>query len=384
MTTYSTTDDILRHIQDNNNNCGRACAQMIIAALTLAPSSGTNPASISVAPTQATVASREADQPDPANPGDVWLTHPDEMLDLLKSSPELITAGTNDWQLRAHATGKLLVADVLNTLATQHMPAVVSTRQNDHWVVIKGAHRDAAGRLLIELLDPLDAVIMTRQHHFEDDCNLLTNGQAYVKYEVTRNALIGLDLEIDPRPNPPGMHDYAGKCVGILYGPVPSGKALDKTLAEIVDVAPKKEMVGRPSLDDLQAELVSSARAWKLEPVDRFLQSAPHPVAFRWVRGIELPDIEYALLTLLAGDGAGGKPRQGLMAAFDAEGTLQQMQFTTDENAVRSLTRFDGQDLWWTTRRLPILPSPFYPFARAVNQANQYVRLVNDSAFEFR
>ena len=56
MTAFSTSDDILRHIQDTDGNCGRACAQMMIAALTLAPASGANPAIINVLPTQAILA----------------------------------------------------------------------------------------------------------------------------------------------------------------------------------------------------------------------------------------------------------------------------------------------------------------------------------------
>ena len=384
MIPFSTSDDILRHIQDTDRDCGRACAQMIIAALTLAPASGVNPSSISVLPTQAVLAARERDHPDPPQPGDVWLTHPDEMLELLTKSQELVAAGTNGWRLQAYATAKKLVADVLHTLATLGMPSVVSTRQNDHWVVIKAAHRDDRGRLLIELLDPLDAVITARQHQYADDCNLQSNGHAYIKYEVHRNALIGLHLMINPRPNPAGMNDYAGKCVGILYGAAPTDRVLDETMTGIVDLFPKTRSGGRrPTDDELHAELVASAAAWGLKPVQRFLASAPQVVACRWVRGIELPAVEYALLSLLGGPGPHGVP-QGLMAAFDEDGALQQLQFTNDEAAIRSLARFAGQDLWMTTRWLPTLPSPFYPFVRDQNQADRYVRLVNDTVFDAR
>jgi hypothetical protein len=384
MLTYTATDDILRHIQDNSFNCGRTCAQMIISALTLAPAAGTDPRTIAVVPTQATLATRETDQPDPPAPADVWLTHPDEMLELLKDSPELLSAGTHDWRLQAYPTGKALVADVLHTLATSGMPAVVSIKQNDHWVVIKAAHRDDAGRLMIELLDPWQEPVMPRQHFYQDECSDGLNGQAYIKYEVTRHALIGLDLRINARPNPPGMHDYAGLCVGILYGNAPTDEALDETMAAVVDVSPKKRAAGRPAAEDLYDELATSARAWRLEPVGRFLDSRPELVASRWVRGIESPDIEYAVMTMLAGPGETGARRQGLMAAFDADGALQQLQFTTSEKTIRSLARFAGQDLWWTTRWLPTLPSPFYPFARVQSQVNQYVRLVNDTSFEYR
>jgi hypothetical protein len=384
MPTFTTTDDILRHIQDNTFNCGRTCAQMIISALTLAPTSGADPRTIAVVPTQATLATRETDQPDPLLPADVWLTHPDEMLELLRDSPELLAVGADDWRLQAYPTGKRLVADVLHTLATSGMPAVVSIKQNDHWVVIKAAHRDDAGRLMIELLEPSDPQIMMRQHRYEDECNHDANGQAYIKYEMTRNALIGLDLRINPRPNPSGMNDYAGQCVGILYGAAPTDEALDETMAAVVDVSPKKRAAGRPTPDEFYAELAISAQAWKLERVRRFLESRPELVASRWVRGIESPDIEYAVMTMLSGHVEAGAPRQGLMAAFDADGALQQLQFTTSEKAIRSLARFAGEDLWWTTRWLPTLPSPFYPFARVHNQANQYVRLVNDTSFEYR
>ena len=380
MTAFSTSDDILRHIQDTDGNCGRACAQMMIAALTLAPASGANPAIINVLPTQAILAARERDQPDPLQPADVWLTHPDEMRELLKDSPELMGAGTDDWRLQAYPTAKRLLADALHTLATLGMPAVVSTRQNDHWVVIKAAHLDGSGRLLIELLDPLDSQIMVRQHRYQDDCNLLSNGHAYVKYETHRNDLIGLDLRINPRPNPQGMHDYTGKCVGILYGAAPTDSALNETMARITDVRSKKRTGGRPTVEDLQDELVASAAAWALDPVRLFLERGPEVVACRWVRGIESPDLEYALLTMLGGLGPTGL-RQGLMAAFDADGALQQLQFTNDQGAVRSLARFPEQELWWTTRWLSTLPSPFYPFARDQHEANVYVRLVNDTVF---
>jgi hypothetical protein len=315
------------------------------------------------------------------------------MRDLLAKSNELTTAGKNDWRVRSYRTAKLLVADALLSLENDHMPVVVTKGPNDHWVIIKRAHVDAAKGLLIELLDPDDTQIPNdtqlpgHPHNYADVCSDLENGTTLHLFEVTKSELIGLDLRVDLRPNPvvngTPLTDYTDQFIGVFYSKPTAGADLIKA-ADALPEPPKRLVHGTPGANDLLAEIADAARAWKLPSLQRLMDSQPEVVAHRTVRGIEAPHAEYMLMSLLPGHGAAPAPGRGpgLLAAFAPDGRLVQMRFTTDQDTVRSLARYAGQDLWWTGRWLPTLASPFYPFVRSSGAGSPYLRLADERSFD--
>src|SRR5262245_1240576 len=118
MPHVTTASPVLRHQQDFGENCGRACAQMLISHVAQPAAPGGNAVSVG----QDVLQTRELS---PKDAPDHWFTHPDELQDLLARAPELAGSGTV-WNVVARDTLKALLAIVLDAL-TNGMPSVITT-----------------------------------------------------------------------------------------------------------------------------------------------------------------------------------------------------------------------------------------------------------------
>ena len=378
MPLYKPIRSVFRHQQDTDTNCGRACVQSVISSLTQSPAAPapqpppTDPVPIS----QAELQRREKDPIDPPGTA-VWYTHPDELLALLKKAKELAKLPHHSrtaWRIGSHDSLDLLMADVVTSLA-KGVPALVNTREIDHWVVVAGASVSTSGALeYVQLIDPLDVPPSPTPHTYRDACNSLSNGHVYVPWQVAVGDLGGLSFAIGSTPAPPGLNDYQGKFLTVAHGkkaPVAVLRAMAKTFREAPQWTPPSPIDG---LHPLMVELSARAAAWELPQLQRLMASNA-PLHVRLVKDIDGSALEYRLVSLFSDE-----LQYGLVGVFSSTtNRLAHFRFTTSRvcEANLAMTAADAP-LWWSRRRMPRLDSPYFPFRRVlVDNRPTFERLVD-------
>jgi hypothetical protein len=359
---YTAKPEIDRHSQDTFTTfCGRACAQMVIAALTRAP--GATPTS-ELPVTQEVLFNREFDHsPETSSDTNRWFTHPNEMWLLLKDSPELQGVGLAEWRLAAYPMGenlhgaKRLLADVVMTLQKEAKPAAVTVGKADHWILVVGVRFNSSEGLMFEIQDPTDGVLPPPIHHYVDACNTDGNGRTYVVAEPhDGEGFLRMRLDVASRTKPAGLPNYGGSCVGILCGEQPGPSDLDSLAANIFrGASPRK-----PFADRL-AEIRYVAQAFQIEELNELLSGAAL-VADRPVVEVATNAPAYQLVAAHSTTPAGWR---GLLAVFSSRsGALTQIRFTSDRRLVESLLDFPERTLLWSQDQPEVFESPYYPFVR--------------------
>src|SRR4029079_5926940 len=138
----------------------------------------------------------EAADPDRKDgPGD-WITFPDELVRVLKTSPDLKRQKQNRWRVayrkrttkaskrtdKAHQVPDRALDALLANIAAglkRGMPSILSVKGIDHWVVVSSVWLDAKGRVAsIKFVDPagLDAEIKGDEHTYRDACRTVGEG----------------------------------------------------------------------------------------------------------------------------------------------------------------------------------------------------------------
>jgi hypothetical protein len=386
------TTAVLRHQQDSGLNCGRACAQMLIAHVAQAAA-----ARGSAVTDQSILQTREPfPQDDIKNPS--WYTHPDELQILLAQAPELQGFGTS-WNVEVRETFKSLSAVMLEALVNG-MPSAITTGPTDHWMVLVGAGvSDDNGLQFLQFLDPLPPIGQATAHTIGDNCGLGFNGETYVPQEVTSGQFGSFGFRVESVPPPGNLTNYSDKFVAVVGSTV---SVAPPVAAEVADGgteaenggteaengrtegnnggargrdrnAPRRRRGGEPQnvkrwierseptimRGNLVDALAALAARWRLPPLRDLVDSSPTD-AVRRVQNIDRITDHYNLFTLRSQN-----HRYGLIGGAAPDGTLLHFQFTTNSRLLDSIAAAPpGEPLWWSHRRTRTLSSPYYPFRR--------------------
>ncbi len=388
MAQYVTNRPVYEHSQDDASFCGRACAQMVISSLIQGPPTGTSPTpadEIALIPvTQDELRKREQFIVDDTK-NESWFTHPDELLHIMKNAPEL--SGFSDWRLAVRGDVPSIYVDLIVALQAG-MPAILNVYNNDHWVVIVGVGVDDATSNLnfMIVLDPLPQQTGVT-HTYVDGCR--QEGLTYVDGADGPNEveLAGLQLKIKNTPSPPGLNHYAGKFVALVYGP-PFDRALADKFSKSRRLpvppyvwrppSPRQTTVALTSVDAMRQALLSRAHSWEIPRLSQLLAS-PHEHVARIVYDVGDALAPYNLLSLFS-----PALGYGVVGAFKVrDDEPLHFRFTNNRKFAQSLQARPDETLWWTSRWLPSLKSPYFPFARqVVGNKYLYKRLFDDYTFE--
>lgn len=380
MPVHSAARAVFRHRQDTFTNCGRACAQSVISSLVQSPAvGGAPPASTTPVPVdQMTLQSREIDAKD--GHGDVWYTHPDELVALLKVAPELKGLAHHaraKWRIGKHDSLPLLMADVVTTLK-KGVPPLVNIRGVDHWVVVAEAGLSGQSLNYLMFLDPTD-IPSHIAHSYRDVCNTQLDGHLYAPWNVDASDLGALDFAIGTTPPPAGMKDYSGKFVTIAHGTKATKAQLAAMAAGFATAAAWTPAPVAGNTHPLVAELRLRAVTWGLAPLQRLLSARPRLVVRR-VEDIAGGPLQHRLVSLYS-----DVLQYGLIGVFGAtEPRLAHFRFTTSQAFERSLSAtLEREPLWWARARQPSLNSPYYPFRRETLATGRprFRRLIDNAIF---
>ena len=380
IVTHKPTRAVFRHQQDTGTNCGRACVQSVISSITQSPpAGGTPPASTTPVPVdQPTLQSRELDVKD--GTGDVWYTHPDELLALLKTANELAGLPFHKptaWRIGSHAALELLMADVVNSLK-KGVPPIVNIRTIDHWAVVAGAGLDGGVLKYVLLVDPTDTP-SAAPHTYRDACSPLSNGQVYAPWKVVASDLGALSFDVGTTPPPAGLKNYTGKFVTVAHGSKAKPAvltAMANAFASAPGWTPSAAIAG---MDPLLVELHTRASDWGLVQLQRLLVAHPrHQV--RLVNDIAGGSLQHRLLSLYS-----DQLQYGLIGVFGAtEPRLAHFRFTTSRMFELSLNATPpAETLWWTRARQLRFGSPYFPFRRRTLPSGvpEFRRLIDEQVF---
>jgi hypothetical protein len=234
MVKYVPHRPVFYHSQDSKFDCGRASMQMVMSSLVLGPPTGSPPTSEDAATVipfkQSELRAREpfnTDDPDvPA-----WRTHPDELLHVMTTAPELSGKLAN-WRLAVRGSLDDLLSTLVEALAAG-MPAILNVYSNDHWVVvISTAVDDATAEVVfIEVLDPLPHV-RGITHTYIDRCSGNNEGTVLLLEQFSPAQLGNLQLEVGPLSPPGDLTHYAGQYVALVHGDAPRITARSGTSGE--------------------------------------------------------------------------------------------------------------------------------------------------------
>ena len=382
MPKYVPHRSVYEHEQDGAHDCGRACVQMVISSLVLGPPTGTPPgpadAKIPIPFTQDQLRQRELNPIDQVSVAS-WKTHPDELLALLTTAPEL-PAPLQDWRVSLHnSEGGLFLA--LAGALRDGMPAVLNLYSQDHWAVVVGAGVDVGGALeYIEVLDPLPPQ-GNSQHTYIDDCSGegLTVADP-VRYDITQ--LANLELIIGDIPNR-DLTDYSGRYLMVVHGP-DRRKFDPKKWRKHANPPPWDPLVqltpvvDQDAINTMRERLMSKAHAWNITRLSALLASPTTQVAriVRDINGTLAPYYLLSVFSLSLGDGVVG-------AFHVSDHAPLHFRFTKNRKFEESLELRPGEMLWWTRDFLPTLRSPYFPFARTlVGNKFHYQRLFDSFTFQ--
>ena len=135
--TVNRDNPIKHHCQDHYNDCGRACAQMVITSFILGR--GANPST-------PLVTQKELEDLEQNPPNNGWFTDPSELLRMLRTATELKPESwQTEWHLGVYDTVEELLADILLALDAGRPSCI--TMQGNHWNVVTGASFGANKKL---------------------------------------------------------------------------------------------------------------------------------------------------------------------------------------------------------------------------------------------
>ena len=386
---------VFRHGSDNvARDCGRACAQMVIASLVLG---GQNAAADRPVPeTQQSVRNREtfeAANAGATGPGG-WDTFPDELVEVLTNSPDLMGMIQNRWRVAHHTPAadaspgndralQNLLADIVVGLKLGK-PAILNCKSVDHWVVVSRAWVNDDGSVdSIQFVDPagLDTGITGAGHTYTEACH--NEGMDYWSI-WTPIELAAFELTVGTVPPP----TYSGEYVAIVPSPVrrPAGflksplaffSLIQKVVTFFERHPPAQPPVPGP-VDDIQTALRQVARHLGLSELHDLLDAHPD-VRTLVVKDIEGSDERYLLGSLF--DPHSGR---GLIGVFNvATNRAARFRLTRRSDLHQSLSGVpaDGT-LWWTRRRLTTWSLPYYPFQKI--GPGKYERLGDGASLVYR
>jgi hypothetical protein len=359
------TTAVMRHQQDSGLNCGRACAQMVIAHVVQAAAARGS----AVAVSQDILQTREPFPVDDVNKPS-WYTHPDELKALLANAPELQGSATT-WNVEARATFKSLSAIMLEALVNG-MPSAIPTGPTDHWMLLVGAGVSGDDALqFLQFLDPLPPIGQATAHTIGDNCGLGFNGETYVPQDVQAGEFGSFGFRVESVPPPAGLTDYSDKFVAVVGSgsapPPPDGgnggggdgprRRAPQDVQRWIERSERTIMTG--SLVQAFAKL---AAQWRLPALRDLVDSSPRE-AVRRVQNIDRTTDSYNLFTLRS-----QSLRYGLIGGTAPDGTLLHFQFTTNNRLLDSIAAEPPvEPLWWSHGKTRTLSSPYYPFRRLIS-----------------
>jgi hypothetical protein len=314
-----------------------------------------------------------------------WSTFPTELVALLNTSPELQSINRANWKIVTHlasnhpdlARDKIL-KDIATSVAALGMPAILSLKTNDHWVLVSTVWVDDANGSVdsIQFADPAGwpSTATGAGHTYRDNCEM--GGSQY--WVVTTSAdLASLDLKIGTA----SPTTYKDKCLAVVYKEPGQQPSLVKALKKkekprktpppppvflTVGASPQQaavfadlqQIAHRLDLDELRPLLTAGARVrvWRVKDIDGSAQ-------------------EYALALVDSPNS-----RRVVIAVCDpVTYAVSRFQLPTKNSGLDSLINVpEKETLWWTRKLEDTYWQPFFPFRREdLATGPRYKRLID-------
>lgn len=370
MATHKPTLQVFRHASDDRaHDCGRACAQSIISSLTQGVPVGQTPTAAEKArPVPVTQGQLHALESTTTDTSGTWFTHPDELADLLKHSPDLAAVGHTQWRVAAEATRVELLEQVGACLAAG-FPAILNIRSSDHWVLVRSVDTINGVVSFVRLLDPLNRrnAPNRNSHTYVDGC--ATDGLVIwetIDLKVTSLGTWSLQVGSSPRAN------YAGKYVAIVHGPAP-GPAPQPLALRQHQQRQQRRPGGATPAERIFEELMRVSSSYDVPEITELLQER-RDQTIRFVHDIDAKERGYTMSAIFS-EARGF----GLIGIYDfSDQAFMHAMLTTDRELIDGLTGDPAEPLWWTRRPLETLFSPYFPFRRVPNQLEPTYRRLAD------
>lgn len=371
VTTHVPTLQVFRHASDDAaHDCGRACAQSIISSLTQGvPAGNITTSSDEAQLVPVTQGELRALESDPTDTPSTWFTHPDELVALLNQSPHLVALGYTDWRVVAVDSRPELLEHIGASL-DRGFPAILNIRPSDHWVLVRSVDRTDGVVSFVRMFDPLRPrnAPPASAHTYRDGCS--ADGDIpWETLDLSVGSLATWSLSVGSFP----PANYAGKYVGIAYGPPPTRiddlLAMRRRLCKL-----QRRPVGSTPPERIREEWTRVAVTYGVHELQTILREHREPI-IRYVHDIDAKERGYTIAATFS-ETLG----HGVIGIFDfADQTFLHARLTSDRTLIDSLAGDPAEPLWWTRRPLETLFSPHFPFRRVLGQIQPtYRRLADD------
>ena len=390
---------VIHHEQDSRDNCGRACAQMIIASMLHKKKSKKAGATVAIID-QTLISQLEGGPPDPGPNKAGWFTTPVDLVTALNHVNNGLDPSLHQWRVASVSPSRQheLLAEIALSMKVYGTPAAILTTVQDHWRVVVGVDIGLTSTGL--RLDDPDSLVSSHgggNHRYFDACQhkAVVVGNKIVHDLVRPDvfAFGGLNLTIEPIPGIRNSSGHDGKAVAVVFGDARA--AAPQEFAELVqdfkgrcgpkrgDPIPLDEVLrrGKGRWMDRLRSLVGDLEDARLVQVADGLQVVGQP---RLVR--RLPDVSaqgdgaipdaYVIVGAFAADA-------GAVAVFDncSEGLLLAARWVADRRDLAFLEKRPDQQLFWAPTRHT--RSPTVPFTiREKGKQRIATRLTDDFEFD--
>lgn len=422
---------VIRHMQDTDVDCGRACAQMVIASRRQAG-----------APPHTPIVSQRTLQEAELQPWDIqgwWFTEPGELRHLLMAHTD------TSWRVVSKADPFEMLAEVhLAVLPPGEggggAPSIFTEGASDHWVVAFESLPYQQGWLFRTYNPATPSVGMYEAisgrtfagHSYIDTCStanfdgdpstadgewvLLAGGIGGTPEKIAQR-LGAIDFRIEDVA-PPRAAEIVPRLVGRRPGggvppsalaPVPekgycvavveggADRDLIGAVAGGLRAAAAASTIGLQQIVDPAGAVLRGAEAALLDVglatgdarLASLLHAGDRTTRARLVRNLDNAAQAFDSYVLVGFESQA--LGAGLVAVYDARTPVQLLHYllTTDVRLVLQLDQFPGEDLWWTRRPTglePPLRRHFYPFRRVQTGVGlfQITRLIDGVSTAFR
>jgi hypothetical protein len=212
-------------------------------------------------------------------------------------------------------------------------------------------------------------------HEYRDGCGLDSHGSLWwTTWDLDASELPNFSLGIGVVPPPPALTDYSNQFVAIVFGPPPPDADISK-VAGAIRFSRRKRTAPPPGPTPAARVIEALRRAAGYIGLPELLEllDPPPPVHVRVVRDIQGSPRHYKLASVFS-----SHLKRGVLAVLSPSDVLRHFEIHTHEDLAGRLSLNPQEDLWWTTKYLPALASPYFPFRRATEGNQAIYRRIED------